>query len=124
MRVRGIRGATTVEVNEETEILTVTKELFIQICEKNDLKSDDIASIFITVTQDLDATFPAKAIRTLPAWEYVPIICANEIAVPDGLPKCIRMLIHVNTDRSSEEINHVFMKKAVSLRPDLVNKRK
>lgn len=124
MRVRGIRGAITVSANEENEILSATKELFSQICEENQLQADDVASILITVTQDLNATFPAKAIRTLPNWALVPILCANEMDVPDGLKRCIRLLIHVNTDRSQDEIRHVFLREAVSLRPDLVDGRK
>lgn len=124
MRVRGIRGAITVSANEENEILSATKELFSQICEENQLQADDVASILITVTQDLNATFPAKAIRTLPNWALVPILCANEMDVPDGLERCIRLLIHVNTDRSQDEIRHVFLREAVSLRPDLVDGRK
>lgn len=124
MRVRGIRGAITVSANDENEILSATKELFLQICEENQLQVDDVASILITVTQDLNAAFPAKAIRTLPNWALVPILCANEMDVPDGLKRCIRLLIHVNTDRSQDEIRHVFLREAVSLRPDLVDGRK
>ncbi len=124
MKIRGIRGAITVSANEEEQILSATKELFMQICEKNQLKSEDVASIFITVTQDLNAAFPAKAIRTLPNWALVPILCANEMDVPGGLEKCIRLLIHVNTDLPQDQIQHVFLKEAVELRPDLMNGRK
>lgn len=124
MKVRGIRGAITVSTNEEEQILRSTKELFLAICEKNHLQPDDVASIFITVTQDLNAAFPAKAIRTIPNWALVPVICANEMDVPSGLKKCIRLLIHVNTDLSQDQIQHVFLNEAVYLRPDLVNGRK
>lgn len=123
MKVRGIRGAITVTVNEENEILAATRELFEQICQENQIDPDDIASILITVTPDLNATFPAKAIRTLPNFEYVPVLCANEILVPGGLPKCIRFLCHVNTNRSAQEIRHVYLRDAVSLRPDLAQDR-
>lgn len=123
MKVRGIRGAITVSANEENEILAATRKLFEQICQENQIEADDIASILITVTSDLDATFPAKAIRTLPNFEFVPVLCANEIFVPGGLPKCIRLLCHVNTDRSAKEICHVYLGDAVSLRPDLAQDR-
>lgn len=122
MNVRGIRGAITVSANEEQEILSATKELFLQICEQNQLAPDDIASIFITVTQDLNATFPAKVIREMPRFQYVPIMCANEIDVPGGLAYCIRLLLHVNTSRSPREIKHLFLRDAVVLRPDLAQK--
>jgi chorismate mutase len=122
MKVRGIRGAITVSKNEEEEILAATEELFLQICKENQLQPDDVASIFITMTKDLNATFPAKAIRSRPDWELVPIMCAVEVDVPGALEKCIRFLVHVNTDQSQDQIRHVFLREAVGLRPDLVNR--
>lgn len=124
MTVRGIRGAITVSENEEQAILTATQELFEQICEQNQLVPEDVVSLLITVTQDLDATFPARAIRSVPKYQYVPMMCANEIAVPDGLKKCIRMLLHVNTEQPSDQIKHLFLRDAVILRPDLVDDNK
>lgn len=120
MKVRGIRGAITVSKNDEEEILAATKELFLQICQENHLQAEDVASIFITVTQDLNATFPAKAIRSQPNWALVPVMCAVEVDVPGGLEKCIRLLIHVNTDLPQDQIRHVFLRKAIDLRPDLM----
>lgn len=123
MMVRGIRGAITVSKNDEEEILTATKELFLEICKANHLQPEDVASIFITVTPDLNATFPAKAIRSQPNWALVPVICAVEMDVPGALAKCIRFLIHVNTDLPQDQIRHVFLRDAISLRPDLANRK-
>ncbi|UOF89716.1 chorismate mutase [Fodinisporobacter ferrooxydans] len=122
--VRGIRGATTVEQNEEAEILHATRELFDSIIEENGVLADDIASVLITVTTDLTAAFPAKAIRTKPGWEYVPVMCTMEIPVPGGLANCIRLLVHANTEKTQREIVHVFQKEAQRLRPDLAHVRK
>lgn len=122
MMVRGIRGAITVSKNDEQEILTATKELFLQICKENHLQAEDVASIFITVTRDLNATFPAKAIRSQPSWALVPVICAVEMDVPGGLERCIRFLIHVNTDLPQDQIRHVFLREAIDLRPDLMGR--
>lgn len=119
MSVRGIRGAITVAANEGDAILSATKELLLAIVKVNEIQPDDICSVFITVTQDLDATFPARAIRTMPGWELVPLLCSSEIPVPGGLPKCIRLLLLVNTNRSPREMNHVYLGAAESLRPDL-----
>ncbi|SFS94511.1 chorismate mutase [Marininema halotolerans] len=119
MKVRGIRGATTVEVNEEEAILTATRQLLEEIVEHNKVLPEDIASVFITATSDLTATFPAMAIRRMPDWEAVPLMCATEIDVPGSLPLCIRLLLHANTDRGQKEIRHVYLREARNLRPDL-----
>lgn len=119
MWVRGIRGAITVERNEETEILNATVELLNQIVAENNVKPEHIAHVFVTVTQDLDAAFPAKAIRQMPGWELVPLMCALEIPVPGGLPRCVRLMVSVNTDKSQKDIHHVYLNDAKKLRPDL-----
>ncbi len=113
---RGIRGATTVEFNDRKEILAATTELLQLLIEKNDLHPDNIASVMFTVTNDLDAEFPAAAARNL-GWEETALMCAREIPVPGSLRKCIRVLIHVNTTRNAAEIQHVYLRRAVSLRP-------
>ena len=119
MSVRGIRGATTVEVNEERTILEATVELLKQLVDANGIVPEDIASIIVTVTQDLDAAFPARAIRQLPGWELVPLMCALEVPVKGSLEKCIRLMVHVNTDKRQDEIRHIFLGRARELRPDL-----
>lgn len=120
MRVRGIRGAITVETNHAEEIIPATETLLKEIISQNNLEAEDVASILITTTEDLDAVFPAKAVRSFMGWEYVPLMCAREIPVPGSLPLCIRVMLHVNTTKSQREIHHVFLREAVKLRPDLV----
>lgn len=116
--VRGIRGATTVENNDAVEMLRETEKLLVEIIEKNRLKEDDIISIIFTVTNDLNAAFPAVAARNL-GWTSVALMCTNEINVPGSLEKCIRVLLHVNTDKRNSEIKHVYLNNATVLRPDL-----
>ncbi|MBA4496046.1 chorismate mutase [Paenactinomyces guangxiensis] len=120
MSVRGIRGAITVQANETEEILAATKELLLTIVKENRIDPDDICSVFVTVTHDLNATFPARAIRTMPGWELVPLLCSSEIPVAGGLEKCIRLLLLVNTHLSPREVKHVYLGEAAGLRPDLV----
>lgn len=116
---RGIRGATTVSQNEEQEILEATAVLLKEIVEKNEIEPEDICSVWITVTPDLDATFPARAIRVLNGWDMVPLMCSTEIPVKGGLPKCIRLLIQVNTNKGQRDMKHVYLNEAKRLRPDL-----
>lgn len=113
---RGIRGATTVASNNREEILAATTELLQLLTERNDLHPDNIASVLFTATDDLDAEFPAVAARSL-GWVETALMCAREIPVPGSLRKCIRVLIHVNTTRSIAEIQHVYLREAISLRP-------
>jgi len=115
MYCRGIRGATSVERNESEEILAATKELLQLMVERNDLAIEDIASAIFTVTEDLDAAFPATAARAM-GWTEVPLLDAREIPVPYSLGKCIRVMLHVNTTRSAAEIQHVYIRDAVNLR--------
>ena len=116
---RGIRGATTVTRNEENEILQETVILLREIVDRNDVIAEDICSVWITMTADLDATFPARAIREMEGWEMVPLMCSTEIPVKGSLPQCIRLMVQVNTDKSQREIQHVYLNEAQKLRPDL-----
>ena len=116
---RGIRGAITVERNSAGEIVTATRELLEAIIRENELDPEDITSAFFTVTQDLNAEFPATAAREM-GWKYVPLLCATEIDVPGRLEKCIRILVHVNTSKSQRDLKHIYMKEAVKLRLDLL----
>ena len=120
MWVRGIRGATTVERNDEQEILDRTAELLKQIVKENEVSPEDICSVFVTTTHDLTAVFPARAIRQLPGWDLVPLMCSLEIPVEPSLPLCVRLLVQVNTEKRQDEIRHVYLKQAMVLRPDLV----
>ncbi|HEU5380079.1 MAG TPA: chorismate mutase [Ktedonobacteraceae bacterium] len=116
MYCRGIRGATTVENNERAEILSATTELLQVMIARNDLQTEDIASAIFSLTEDLNAEFPAVAARAL-GWTEVPLMCTREIPVPGSLGKCIRVLLHVNTTRGLSEIQHVYMRGAAILRP-------
>ena len=119
MAVRGIRGAISVAEDRSEAILSATGELLIAILHANPgLQSEDIASVLFTVTDDLCSTYPALAARQL-GWSQVPLICAREIPVPGGLPRCIRVLVHWNTDLPQSNIHHVYLGEATSLRPDL-----
>lgn len=116
--VRAIRGATTVENNDAVEMLRETEKLLVEIIEKNKLKEEDIISIIFTVTNDLNATFPAIAARNL-GWTSVALMCTNEIPVPGSLEKCIRVLLHFNTNKRNDEILHIYLNDAKVLRPDI-----
>lgn len=118
MPCRGIRGATTVETDSVAAILTATRELLARIVKANDITIENIASAFFTVTPDLTAAFPARAAREL-GWRHVALLDGQEIPVPDSLPRCVRVLIHYNTDKPQAEMRHVYLRGATSLRPDL-----
>lgn len=120
MYCRGIRGAITIDTNSKEEILAGTRMMLQEMVERNGVKPDEIASVLITTTEDLNAVFPAAAARALPGWEYVPLMCAREIPVPGSLPRCVRVMMLVNTDKKQEQIQHVFLREAVKLRPDLI----
>lgn len=122
MFVRAIRGATTVETNTDHQMLEETKTLLSEICERNQITQDDIISIIFTVTHDLDAAFPAVAAREI-GWCDVALLCMNEVDVPGSLKMCIRVLMHINTDKEKNEIKHIYLNKAKALRPDLFDGR-
>ena len=118
MLVRGIRGATTVAANTRDDILEATAELLQEIVRLNFVEPDKLASIIFTTTADLNAEFPAVAAREA-GWTHVALECLHEMNVPGSLPRCLRILMHVNTDRSPEELTHVYLRDARALRPDL-----
>jgi chorismate mutase len=119
MPVRGIRGATVLLKDQPEAILAATRDLLVGILKANPtLRPGDLASAIFTVTDDLRSAYPARAAREL-GWVDVPLICTREIPVPGGLERCIRVLLHWNTDLSQEEIHHVYQGEAASLRPDL-----
>ncbi len=120
--VRGIRGAITVEADDKEQIISATEQLLEEICQQNKFSPEDIASVIFTVTQELRTTFPAEAARKR-GWLTVPMLCANEIPVPGSLAMCIRVLIHVNTELTQSEIKHVYLRRAVVLRPDWSGKK-
>jgi chorismate mutase len=100
-------------------MLSATRELLQAIIDENGVRQEDVASVFFTTTADLDAVCPAAAARQM-GWTYTALLCLQEMAVPDSLPRCIRVLVHWNTDRALHEIHHVYLHQARVLRPDLV----
>jgi len=118
MLCRGIRGATTVEQNDREAILAATRQLLALMIRRNGIEKHDVASAVFTTTPDLDAEFPALAARQL-GWLEVPMLCGHEISVPGSLARCIRVMVHWNTDRPQHEIHHIYVRDAVRLRPDL-----
>ncbi len=121
MYCRGIRGATTVERNDREEILAATTELLQLLVERNELQTEDVTSAIFSVTDDLDAEFPALAARAL-GWTEIALMCMREIPVPGSLTKCIRILLHVNTERRASDMQHVYIRNAVNLRPGFSSK--
>lgn len=116
--VGAVRGATTVEANTEQEILDATCELLKTMTDKNGIDKDDIISVIFSVTMDLNAAFPAVAARRL-GWTETALMSTYEIDVPGSLPKCIRVLMHINTEKRKDELKFVYLKAAKQLRPDL-----
>jgi chorismate mutase len=117
VRLRALRGATTVEQNESVAILEATEELVREVMERNQLGAADIVSCIFTCTDDLDAEFPAVAARNL-GLDQVPLLCTREIAVPGALPRVIRLLMHCYAEPDNPA-RHVYLREAVALRRDL-----
>lgn len=117
MYCRGIRGATTTTDNTRESILEATKEMLEHIIAANDLHADDIGSAIFTTTPDLDGEFPAVAARAL-GWTDTALLCSHEMGVPGSLKRCVRVLIHWNTEKSAKEIVHVYLRDARALRPE------
>lgn len=120
--IRGIRGAITIKQNDADEILVETTKLLQAIIEANNVTADSVSSVIATTTPDITSAFPARAVRTYEGWDYVPVMCMHEMDVAGALPLCIRLMVHVETDVSQKEIQHIYLNDAVKLRPDLVNK--
>ncbi|MCY3917677.1 MAG: chorismate mutase [Chloroflexi bacterium] len=116
--IRGVRGATTVEHNSNDGITKATQELLRVMIDRNGIIEDDVASVLFSATPELDDTFPAKAARMM-GWTRTALMGFQEADVKHGLPMCVRVLIHWNTDKTIDEIQHVFLHGAVVLRPDL-----
>jgi chorismate mutase len=118
--IRGIRGATTVTEDSAAQVLAETEKLVLAMAKENDVKPEDVASVVVSTTTDIASAFPAKAVRSIPEWTYVPVMCTHEMDVPGAMPLCIRVLMHVNTEKSQRDILHVYLNDAVKLRPDLL----
>jgi chorismate mutase len=111
-----------VEGNAKVSITTATRRLLERIVDANNLAIEDVASVVFTATPDLDAAYPARAAREM-GWVNVPLLCMQEMAVTDSLPRCVRVLVHWNTDLSPDQIRHVYLGQARTLRPDLIEEQ-
>jgi chorismate mutase len=116
--VRAVRGATTVDADTSHAITERVVALLSQILERNDLAEEDIISILFTATEDIVSTFPATAARSM-GLGAVPLICARELSVVGSVPRCVRVMLHVTTERRRDEIHHVYLEGAQGLRDDL-----
>jgi chorismate mutase len=122
MNCRGIRGATGVSANDASSILAATRELLEQIVAANDLLVKDLVSVIFTATPDLDAAYPARAAREM-GWVNTPLLCVQEMAVAGRLNRCIRILVHWNTNLEPDQIQHIYLDEARVLRPDLAKEK-
>ena len=118
MAVRAIRGAVQVDADEREAILEATAELVAEVLSRNDLTAEDVISVLFTATPDLTAEFPALAARKT-GFHAVPLMCATEIPVPGAMPRVIRLMAHVETDRPRSEVQHVYLRGATALRLDI-----
>lgn len=116
--VRAIRGATTVPTDDPVAIRTAVLELLEAIRRDNALDDGEVISAIFTATSDLASAFPAETARAA-GWQHVPLLCTSEIAVPGSLPRCLRLLVHVERSSRGREVRHVYLREAAQLRPDL-----
>ena len=114
-KLRGLRGATTADANTKSAIVSATSELLAELVTRNDLELDDVAAAFFTTTRDLNAEFPAVAARLL-GWTQIALMCGHEMAVPDGQPMCIRVMVLLNTDKKPDQLDNVYLRQAANLR--------
>lgn len=117
--IRGIRGATTITSDTGEIIHDETERLVLEMVKKNSVNPDHVASVIISTTTDISSAFPAKAVRSIPGWTYVPVMCTHEMDVPKSINLCIRVLMHVNTELAQQDVHHVYLNGAMKLRPDL-----
>ncbi len=118
LRLRGIRGATTVERDCPEDIAQATAELLQEIVKRNGVDLEDVAAVIFTATRDICSDYPAVAARSM-GWNHVPLLCCQEMAVEGALPRCIRVLMLVNRDCSLTEVKHVYLRGAKCLRTDI-----
>jgi chorismate mutase len=118
MAVRALRGATTVDSDAPDEVKKRASELLSALLERNGLEADALISIFFTTTSDISSVAPAAGIREM-GFVDVPLLCVGEMVTDNGLPRCIRLMAHVETDQDRSQVRHVFLRRASILRPDL-----
>ncbi|MEX1177805.1 MAG: chorismate mutase [Nitriliruptor sp.] len=117
-RVRALRGATTLDVDERDHLIERTQEVMAAIFARNELAEDDLISIVFTATSDIHSAFPAEAAREA-GFTHVPLMCARELEIDGGIARCVRLLIHAYTRRGADELRHVYLHEARQLRTDL-----
>jgi chorismate mutase len=118
--ILAVRGAIQVDADDADLIIKSTSVLMREVIRRNELCSEDVVNIFFTMTPDLTSEFPAAAVRKL-GWDDVPLMCATEVAVPHSLPRVIRLMALIKTDRPRSEVRHVYLHGAARLRPDLAS---
>jgi len=116
LQCRGIRGASIISANNKESILAATEELLVEMTQANKIEIKNIAAIFFTTTPDLDAEFPAAATRKLGWPPNLALLCGHEMNVPNDLPRCLRILMLVNTEKEPEEITHIYLGEAKKLK--------
>ena len=119
MGMRGVRGAITVEKNEKAAIWQAAKAMMQELIERNELAPEDIGAVIFSMTEDLKAAFPTAGVRQLPGFDLVPLFDARQCAIEGSLEKCIRVLVLADTGKAQRDIHHIYMGKAVALRPDI-----
>src|SRR5690625_7650561 len=112
---RGVRGATTVAQNEATLILENTRTLVEEMIKKNSITPENVSHVFISVTNDINAGFPARSVREIHGWSLVPVVWMKEIEVPNSLEKCIRVMMVIGTDEEQDDINNILIMYAITL---------
>jgi chorismate mutase len=116
--VRAIRGAVSVEADEPEALRVAVRALLEGLRDGNQLRGEEVVSALFTVTPDLHCAFPATMAREM-GWHTVPLLCATEIGVSGGMPRCLRVLLHVERCWGGREVRHLYLGEAASLRPDL-----
>ena len=119
--LRAVRGATTLDADTEDQVRERVGALVAAILERNGLRPDDLVSAVFSATEDVRSAYPATAARAVAGFADVPLFGCREMAVEGAMPRCIRVLVHCYTARPRDEIQHVYLEGAASLRPDLVN---
>ena len=117
--MRGIRGAITVERNDQEEIWQAAQELITELMRTNAIAPEDIGAAIFSVTEDLTAAFPTAGVRRIAGFDLVPLFDARQCAIENSLPRCIRVLLLVNIDVPQKDIHHIYLRAATNLRPDL-----
>lgn len=118
--IRGLRGAITVTADEAEQVWQETAKLVAKMAAANQVTAEDIASVIISTTPDITSAFPARAVRLMEGWQYVPVMCMHEMNVEHALPLCIRVLMHAEVQVAQAEVQHIYLNDAIKLRPDLV----